>query len=80
MLRMPCTHAIAAAVRSKRRVDSLVDNAYTTVYWHLAYAQSIYLVEDITDDDQVADELKDLHLGPPKTRRPHGRPRKQIFL
>lgn len=80
MLRMPCTHAVASAVGCKTRVDSLVDNEYTTAYWRLAYAQSIYPVEDVTEVDKISEELKDLHLGPPATRRPPGRPRKQRFL
>ncbi|XP_024009419.1 uncharacterized protein LOC112084502 [Eutrema salsugineum] len=42
MLRIPCCHAIVAALRSETRVDSLVGIEYTTAFWNKAYECSIY--------------------------------------
>lgn len=80
MPRIPYAHAVAAAARSKRRVDSLVDNEYTIAYYRLAYSHRIYPAENVTEAYQIGEELKDLHLGLPMICRPPGRPKKQRFL
>lgn len=36
MLSIPCTNAVAAAIRTKVRVDSLVADEYSNAYWKMA--------------------------------------------
>lgn len=77
-LSIPCTHAVAASVTSKRSVESLVADEYRNSYWEMAYSGTIYPVT--TARNTTADHGNEVDDGmillPPCTRRPPGRPRK----
>lgn len=80
MLSIPCPHAIAAAIKGKISVESLVLSAYTVEELRSAYAGSVLLVPDF---DWMADLVTDsggMNLYPPATRRLPGRPKKQRFF
>ncbi|XP_024009412.1 uncharacterized protein LOC112084496 [Eutrema salsugineum] len=76
MLRIPCPHAVVAAIPTRTRVDTLVASKYTTTFWRKAYECSIYLVTAPIPTVAVGDDFSGLNLLPPRTRRPPGRPRK----
>ncbi|CAN6995463.1 unnamed protein product [Brassica oleracea var. botrytis] len=46
MLLIPCTHAVAAAVHSRKRVDSLVSQQFRRSTWGMAYSMSINPVSE----------------------------------
>ncbi|KAL0713917.1 hypothetical protein Bca4012_020895 [Brassica carinata] len=77
-LSIPCTHAVAASVTSKRSVESLVADEYRNSYWEMAYSGTIYPVTTATNTpaDHGNEVDEGMILLPPSTRRPPGRPRK----
>ncbi|KAL0674818.1 hypothetical protein Bca4012_002799 [Brassica carinata] len=80
MLLIPCEHAVAAAMHSKRRIDALVSEKFTRNTWAAAYSMSINPTGDYMTPAAEADTLGALILAPPNTRRPPGRPKKtRIF-
>ncbi|KAL0796733.1 hypothetical protein Bca101_068110 [Brassica carinata] len=64
----------------KVSVDSLVLPAYTVGELRSAYAGSVLPVPDNSEVTVLAGDLGGMHLYPPTTRRPPGRPKKQRFL
>lgn len=77
-LLIPCTHAVAASVTSKRSVESLVADEYRNSYWEMAYSGTIYPVTNAenTQANHGSEVDEGMILLPPSTRRPPGRPRK----
>ncbi|VVA91703.1 unnamed protein product [Arabis nemorensis] len=73
-LAIPCSHGVAAALRAKVKVDSLLADEYTNRYLKMAYSQSIYPTADVPTGLRTT--IADLKLLPPSIRRPPGRPRK----
>lgn len=80
MLVIPCSHAIAAAIRGKVSVESLVSAAYTVEELKSAYAGSVLPVPDNSGVAELTADLGGMYLFPPTTRRPPGRPKKQRFF
>lgn len=80
MLLIPCTHAVAAAVHSRKRVDSLVSQQFRRSTWGMAYSMSINPVSEYETVLSESDTLGVMHLAPPNTRRPPGRPKKTRIL
>ena len=80
MLAIPCSHAVAAAIKGKVSVESLVLPAYTVGELRSAYAGSVLPVPDTIEVTELASELGGMNLYPPTTRRPPGRPKKQRFF
>lgn len=74
LLGIPCTHAVAAAVNSGLKVDTLVATEYSNTYWLLSYTGSVNPVRVPVIED--VDSSAGMKLLPPTTRRPSGRPRK----
>ncbi|XP_013593797.1 uncharacterized protein LOC106437424 [Brassica napus] len=80
ILLIPCEHAVAAAMHSKRRIDALVGEKFTRNTWAAAYSMSINPTSDYMTPAAEADTLGALNLAPSNTRRPPGRPKKtRIF-
>lgn len=80
MLLIPCEHAVAAAIHSKRRVDSLVGEKYRRNIWLAAYSMSINPTGDYMTPAADASAIGAVNIAPPNTRRPPGRPKKtRIF-
>lgn len=79
-LRIPCTHAVAAAVNSNQSAETLVAEEYSNEYWRLAYGGTINPVHDCQFDSESATGGDGMKLLPPRTRRPPGRPRKSRIL
>ncbi|RIA04115.1 hypothetical protein BRARA_K01685 [Brassica rapa] len=80
MLSIPCSHAIASAIKGKIGVDSLVSPAYTVEKLRSAYAGSVLPVPDFTGLADLVTDFGGMQLCPPLTRRPPGRPKKQRFF
>ncbi|KAJ4882223.1 hypothetical protein Rs2_39278 [Raphanus sativus] len=76
-LGIPCTHAIAAALKANVKVAGLVDETYTMNYLKSAYASHILPPVELDSSYQLSAEVAALCLNPPATRRPPGRPRKK---
>ncbi|KAF3512190.1 hypothetical protein F2Q69_00001824 [Brassica cretica] len=78
-LKIPCTHAVSAAVTSKMNVETLVAEEYTNDYWGMAYSGTINPVHggQVGQTEEGGGGMK---LLPPRTRRPPGRPRKCRIL
>lgn len=79
MLHIPCCHAVGAAVKAKVSVDSLVAEEYSSTYWKKAYESSINPAIRFDSVSTVTDNLAEMYLYPPTTRRPPGRPKKKCF-
>ncbi|KAF2579088.1 hypothetical protein F2Q68_00001587 [Brassica cretica] len=78
-LKIPCTHAVSAAVTSKMSAETLVAEEYSNNYWGMAYSGTINPVHggQVGQAEEGGDGMK---LLPPRTRRPPGRPRKCRIL
>ncbi|CAE5957890.1 unnamed protein product [Arabidopsis arenosa] len=80
MVKIPCSHAIAAAVRCDMRVPDLAAPEYGSFFWSLAYNGGIHPVPDLCTLRNVPDGIATLNVLPPLTRRPPGRPKRSRFL
>ncbi|KAF2535957.1 hypothetical protein F2Q68_00020330 [Brassica cretica] len=80
LLKIPCQHAIAAAIVAKVKVDSLVSEEYTKNAMVAAYTGSVAPVIDTNNIIELTAQLSELDMLPPSSRRPPGRPRKKCFL
>lgn len=76
---IPCSHAIAAALKGKIGVESLVLPAYAVSVLRSAYAGTIHPLDGYGGIGDLVANVDGLHLHPPSTRRPPGRPKKQRF-
>ncbi|CAE6108105.1 unnamed protein product [Arabidopsis arenosa] len=70
LLRIPCSHAIAAAVRCDLKVPLLAAPQYGTFFWSLAYNGNINPVPDLSTLREVPDGIATRTVLPPITRRP----------
>ncbi|KAL0743246.1 hypothetical protein Bca4012_084759 [Brassica carinata] len=82
MLKIPCTHAIAAANRNKISVDSLVSDCYSLNTFKAAYAKEINPIVKSDEDANLPSQMSALNIevNPPTSRRPPGRHRKNRIL
>lgn len=80
VLSIPCSHAIAAAIKGNVSVESLVLSAYTVESLRSTYAGSVLPVEDFNGVSDLVTDFGGMKLCPPTTRRPPGRPKKQRFF
>ncbi|XP_018487547.2 uncharacterized protein LOC108858060 [Raphanus sativus] len=80
MLGIPCSHAIAAALKGKMSVNDLVIDEYKIDFLKRAYQGTIVPESDSTGGIQILAVLNDLQLRPPATRRPPGRPKKLRYF
>lgn len=69
LLGIPCTHAVAAAVNSGLKVDTLVLTEYSNTYWLFSYTGSVNPVK-VPDVGDVS-AAGGMKLLPPTTRRPY---------
>lgn len=81
-LKIPCTHAVAAANRNKISVASLVSDCYSLTTYKATYATAINPVVEGDDLENLPSQMSALNidLNPPASRRPPGRPRKSRIL
>ncbi|CAA7026202.1 unnamed protein product [Microthlaspi erraticum] len=70
MLKIPCSQAIAAAVKAKIQVHTLAAEEYGHFYWRLAYHKSINHVPDMGILYAVPDDIATLTILAPQRRRP----------
>ncbi|KAG7586993.1 Transposase MuDR plant [Arabidopsis thaliana x Arabidopsis arenosa] len=75
VLLVPCSHALAA--RKVRNLDiyTLVGECYFVEPWRKKYERVVMPVPKERDSD-VPEEIQEVDMNPPKTRRGGGRPRK----
>ncbi|WZZ70620.1 hypothetical protein YC2023_081990 [Brassica napus] len=74
---MPCSHAIAAALKANVKVEGLIGDVYTINYLKAAYAEHVLPPVELDSGHRLADDVASITLNPPATRRPPGRPRKK---
>lgn len=81
-LMIPCSHAIAAAIKEKISVESLVSEVYSLDRLTSAYRDAIFPICETGLDREHQDNggLSGVEIFPPATRRPPGRPRKKRIL
>lgn len=79
-LSIPCSHAIAAALKANVAVEGLVGDVYTINYLKAAYAEHVLPPVELDTSYQLADDIAAITLHPQATRRPPGRPRKKRFF
>ncbi|CAE5987980.1 unnamed protein product [Arabidopsis arenosa] len=72
LLQIPCSHAIAAAIRCDMSVPMLAAPQYGSFFWSLAYNGSIHPVPNLSTLREVPDGIATLTVLPPLTRRPPG--------
>lgn len=80
MLAIPCSHAIAAALKAKLSVNDLVIDPYKLDALKRAYEGTIVPETGSTGGIQIPSIITDLNLTPPATRRPPGRPKKSRYF
>ncbi|KAG7584249.1 Zinc finger SWIM-type [Arabidopsis suecica] len=80
LLQIPCSHAIAAAIRCDMSVPMLAAPQYGSFFWSLAYNGSIHPVPDLSTLREVPDGIATLTVLPPLPRRPPGRPKRTRYL
>lgn len=82
MLLIPCPHAIAAAIKDKVSIESLVSDFYTLKTLAAGYAEDIVPISsEVNNRGITIDGLNEpLQIFPPASRRPPGRPRKSRIL
>ncbi|XP_062082606.1 uncharacterized protein LOC133788945 [Humulus lupulus] len=79
---IPCSHAIAAIISSRKDVYTFTEKCFTTASYRESYAEEIYPIPAKLKwrktDEAAADEDDDARVvRPPKFRRPPGRPEKK---
>ena len=79
-LSIPCSHAIAAALKANVNVEGLVSDVYSIDYLKAAYAEHVLPPAELDSGHRLADNVASITLNPPSTRRPPGRPRKKRFF
>ncbi|KAK6159172.1 hypothetical protein DH2020_006486 [Rehmannia glutinosa] len=77
---LPCSHAVAALISSKKDVYAFTEKCFTVASYCEAYAEEIHpipsKIEWKKDGETVmGDEIRNVR--PPKVRRPPGRPEKK---
>ncbi|KAG7559341.1 Zinc finger SWIM-type [Arabidopsis thaliana x Arabidopsis arenosa] len=77
LLTIPCSHAIAAAIREGIRVDTMVGVHHTVPQLRSAYKELIMPVPDMATLAPSPNDIGGGKLAPPYVRRPPGRPRKR---
>ncbi|CAN7110849.1 unnamed protein product, partial [Brassica rapa subsp. narinosa] len=77
---IPCSHAIAAALKANVNVEGLVSDVYSIDYLKAAYAEHVLPPAELDSGHRLADNVASITLNPPSTRRPPGRPRKKRFF
>lgn len=80
ILAITCSHAIAAALKAKISVYELVIDEYSLAFLKRAYEGVILPQTSSADDNASQTTATELQLGPPATRRPPGRPKKQRYF
>ncbi|CAF2227280.1 unnamed protein product [Brassica rapa] len=81
-LKIPCSHAIAAVIKEKISVESLVSEFYNLEKLQSSYAEAVYPICDAAGDIElnVEEQCGNVTIFPPVTRRPPGKPRKNRIL
>lgn len=81
-LLIPCSHSIAAAIKEKVRIESLVSKFYSAETLACAYAEDILPIEaDSQPSEAIGEGVGEpVAIFPPSSRRPPGRPRKSRIL
>ncbi|OAO89327.1 hypothetical protein AXX17_ATUG01860 [Arabidopsis thaliana] len=77
LLHLPCPHAIAAAVVEGVPIQGLMAPEYSVESWRMSFQGTIRHVPDVSDVFALPEPIASLHLFPPATRRPSGRPKKR---
>lgn len=80
LLKIPCSHAIAAAGQTGIKVEELAAPHYGTFFWSLAYNGSIYPVPDMSTLRDIPNTIATRTVHPPLTKRPPGRPKRSRYL
>ncbi|CAN7031779.1 unnamed protein product [Brassica rapa subsp. trilocularis] len=81
-LLIPCSHAIASAIKEKVSIESLVSDFYTVENISLVYGEDILPISNESNTSGPSTEVvgEAIEIFPPSSRRPPGRPRKSRIL
>ncbi|KAH0909149.1 hypothetical protein HID58_032470 [Brassica napus] len=81
-LLIPCSHAIASAIKEKVSIESLVSDFYTVENLSLVYGEDILPISNESNTSGASTEVvgEAVEIFPPSSRRPPGRPRKSRIL
>lgn len=76
---LPCSHAVAAILSSRKDVYAFAEMGFTVASYHEAYSQAIHPIPDRSEwsEDNEGDADDKRLVWPPKFRRPPGRPEKK---
>jgi len=80
LLHLPCPHAIAAAVVEDVPIQGLMAPEYSVESWRMSYQGTIKHVPNVGDVFVLPEQIASLHMFPPSTRRPRGRPKKKRII
>ena len=75
LLKLPCIHACAAALKTKTSVYTYCSPYYTKDAWRKTYDDTINLTGE-EDDWVLPEHIKNMKVGVPVEKTPIGRPRK----
>ncbi|XP_033131183.1 uncharacterized protein LOC117126649 [Brassica rapa] len=79
LMKIPCRHAIKAGFHVGREPHTLTDLMYTTGAWREAYEESINPIDVPEDAWSIPEDVKEVIVLPPETRRSVGRKRKRRY-
>ena len=81
-LLIPCSHALASAIKEKVSIESLVSDFYTVENLSLVYGEDILPISNEGNTSGASTEVvgEAVEIFPPSSRRPPGRPRKSRIL
>lgn len=79
---IPCAHASAALISCGQNPHVFAEPCFTVHSYRETYSQMIYPIPDRSlwnEDGEGGSAKVDVTIGPPKTRRPPGRPKKKVL-
>ncbi|CAE6223134.1 unnamed protein product [Arabidopsis arenosa] len=80
LLKIPCPHAIDAAIVDQVPMHSLVDVHYTSCYWVMTYKDSINPLPALSSLYGLPEDIASMNFLPPHTKRAPRRPKKKRFF
>ncbi|KAF3609371.1 hypothetical protein DY000_02047069 [Brassica cretica] len=79
LMKIPCRHAIKAGFHVCREPHTLTDLMYTTGAWREGYQENINPIDVPEDAWSIPEDVEEVNVLPPDTRRSVGRKRKRRY-
>lgn len=77
--KIPCRHAIKAALEIGKELHEFADEVYTTTAWRSLFEETINPIAVPEDEWRVPENVENAKVLPPETRRGPGRRRKRRY-